>query len=38
MSFDYIRVDDILIIHADQIKRYGGSEGIRDPGLSLIHI
>ena len=33
MSFDYIRVDDILIIHADQIKRYGGSEGIRDPGL-----
>ena len=33
MSFDYIRVDDILIIHADQIKRYGGGEGIRDPGL-----
>ena len=33
MSFDYIRVDDILIIHADQIKRYGGSEGIRDAGL-----
>ncbi len=33
MSFDYIRVDDILAIHADQIKRYGGAEGIRDPGL-----
>ena len=33
MSFDYIRVDDILAIHTDQIERYGGGEGIRDPGL-----
>ena len=33
MSFDYIRVDDVLTIHADQIERYGGGEGIRDPGL-----
>ena len=33
MSFDYVRVDDILAIHADQIERYGGGEGIRDPGL-----
>lgn len=33
MSFDYIRVDDILAIHADQIERYGGGEGIRDLGL-----
>ena len=33
MSFDYIRVDDILAIYADQIERYGGGEGIRDPGL-----
>lgn len=33
MSFEYIRVDDILAIHADQIERYGGGEGIRDPGL-----
>jgi len=33
VSFDYIRVDDILVIHADQIERYGGGEGIRDPGL-----
>jgi death-on-curing protein len=33
MSFDYIRVNDILAIHADQIERYGGAEGIRDPGL-----
>jgi death-on-curing protein len=33
MSFDYIRVDDILAIHADQIERYGGGKGIRDAGL-----
>ena len=33
MSFDYIRVEDILFIHADQIRRHGGGEGIRDPGL-----
>ena len=33
MSFDYIRVDDILAILADQIEHYGGGEGIRDPGL-----
>ena len=33
MSFDYIRVDDILAIPADQIERYGGGQGIRDPGL-----
>ena len=33
MSFDYIRVDDILAIHADQIERYSGGEGIRDLGL-----
>lgn len=33
MSYDYIRVDDILFIHADQLQRYGGGEGVRDPGL-----
>ena len=33
MSVDYTRVDDVLTIHADQIERYGGGEGIRDPGL-----
>ena len=33
MSYDYIRVDDVLAIHADQIERYGGSQGLRDPGL-----
>jgi len=33
MNFDYIRVEDILAIHSDQIERYGGAHGIRDPGL-----
>jgi len=29
----YISLDDLLIIHTDQIERYGGSHGIRDIGL-----
>lgn len=33
MSYDYIRVDDVIAIHADQIDRYGGVQGLRDPGL-----
>ena len=33
MTYDYIRVDDVLIIHADQISRYVGVLGVRDPGL-----
>jgi death-on-curing protein len=33
VSYDYIRVDDVIAIHADQIERYGGGQGLRDPGL-----
>jgi death-on-curing protein len=33
MSFDHIRVADILAIHTDQIARYGGAHGVRDSGL-----
>jgi len=29
---DYLTIADILAIHADQIARYGGSDGLRDPG------
>ena len=29
---DYLSVVEVLAIHADQIDRYGGSEGLRDPG------
>lgn len=33
MSFEFLRVDDVLQIHQDQIDRYGGSPDLRDPGL-----
>lgn len=29
---DYLTLADVLALHADQIERYGGSHGIRDPG------
>lgn len=30
---DYLTVIEVLAIHADQIERYGGAKGVRDPGL-----
>jgi len=30
---DYLTVIEVLEIHADQIERYGGAHGLRDPGL-----
>lgn len=30
---DYLTLIEVLAIHDDQIKRYGGSDGIRDIGL-----
>lgn len=30
---DFLTLADVLAIHADQIERYGGSEGVRDLGL-----
>ncbi|HEX7359152.1 MAG TPA: type II toxin-antitoxin system death-on-curing family toxin [Bryobacteraceae bacterium] len=30
---DYLTVAEVLAMHADQIERYGGSEGLRDRGL-----
>jgi death-on-curing protein len=30
---DHLTLVEVLVIHADQIQRYGGTEGIRDPGL-----
>jgi len=29
----FITLDEALLIHADQIRRYGGSHGVRDLGL-----
>jgi death-on-curing protein len=30
---DYLTAAEVLAIHADQIERYGGAHGVRDPGL-----
>lgn len=30
---DYLTVAELLAMHADQIERYGGRAGVRDPGL-----
>lgn len=30
---DYLSVVELLSIHSDQIRRYGGAEGIRDIGV-----
>jgi death-on-curing protein len=30
---DYLTVVEVLAMHADQIERYGGFHGVRDPGL-----
>ena len=30
---DHLTVSEVLAVHADQIERYGGSHGVRDPGL-----
>jgi len=29
---DYLTMADILAIHEDQVERYGGALGVRDPG------
>ena len=29
----HLTIDDAILIHADQIARYGGDPGLRDPGL-----
>src|ERR1700692_3826582 len=30
---DYLTVAEVQAMHIDQIERYGGSHGVRDPGL-----
>ena len=30
---DYLTLMEVVAIHADQIERYGGSQGVRDAGL-----
>lgn len=33
MDIIFLDVEDVLAIHADQITRYGGSDGLRNQGL-----
>ncbi len=33
MDLFFLALEDVLSIHADQISRYGGSQGLRDIGL-----
>lgn len=35
MNPDFLTVDDVLAIHADQIARYGGADGVRDAGMLI---
>jgi death-on-curing protein len=30
---DYVTLAEVLAMHADQIERYGGTQGVRDAGL-----
>jgi death on curing protein len=30
---DYLTLAEVLAIHIDQVERYGGSHGVRDPGI-----
>ena len=32
-DIDFLSLDDVLFAHSDQIQRYGGDPGVRDPGL-----
>ena len=33
MNIDFLTIEDVLAIHADQVERYGGDAGVRDIGL-----
>jgi len=35
VSFLFLTLDEILVVHEEQIRLFGGTTGIRDPGLLL---
>ena len=35
MQREFLDVEDVLLIHADQLERYGGLSGLRDHGVLL---
>lgn len=32
-AIDFLDVEDVLLVHAHQIERFGGAPGVRDPAL-----
>ena len=35
MAYTYLTLDDVLWIHEEQLRLYGGASGVRDEGLIL---
>jgi death-on-curing protein len=35
MAFTYLTLEDVLHLHKDQIRLYGGADGVRDEGLII---
>ncbi|MDP1825971.1 MAG: type II toxin-antitoxin system death-on-curing family toxin [Archangium sp.] len=33
MKLEFLELDEVLAIHAESIRRFGGATGLRDPGL-----
>ena len=33
MAIEFLTIEDVLAVHADQVERYGGDRGVRDLGL-----
>lgn len=31
--FDFLEIEEVLDLHEDSLKRYGGATGLREPGL-----
>ena len=31
--FDFLEIEDVLDLHEESLKRYGGATGLREPGL-----
>jgi len=33
VAIDFLTIEDVITVHADQVERYGGERGVRDLGL-----
>jgi len=34
-TYAYLTIDDVLYLHAEQLRQFGGAQGVRDEGLIL---